>query len=114
MYEEKWSNLPWTTTSMGVPTEGLPILLSTAHEYCPLSSPMMGVKTSWVAPLLVCTDSLSLPSTSKSLPLTVQVILGAGRPSNVQERVRLLSVCSTEEGLADGPLRMSAGSEKTM
>ena len=114
MYEEKGSYLPWTITSTGMLTEGLPILLSTAHEYWPLSPPMTGVKISWVDTLLVCTDSLSLPSTSKSLPLTVQVTLGAGRPSNMQERVRLLPLDGVEDGLADGPLRMSAGSTKKM
>ena len=101
-------------TSTEVLTERPPIVLPTAHWYRPLSPPMTGVKISWVDPSLVCTDSLSLPSTSKSLPLTVQVTLGAGTPSNVQERVRLLPVCNVEEGLADGPLRMSAGSAKKM
>ena len=93
-------------------TEGLAIPLSTAHAYRPLSPPMIGVNINWVELSFVCTDSLSLPSTSTLLPLTVQVTTGAGTPSNVQERMRLVPVCSVEEGLADGPLRMSAGSAK--
>ena len=88
--------------------EGGPILLSTAHRYRPLSPPMTGLKSSWEEVLLVCTESLS--STFTSLPLTVQVTLGIGRPPNKQERLRLLPVCSVGKGLADTSSRMSAGS----
>ena len=87
----------------------LPMELSAEHWYEPVSSSDMGSNWSWAKFRSTIEVSLSMLSTSISLPLTSQVMLGAGPPVNVQDIVYCSPAWIIGRTSDIGPDKISAG-----